>query len=191
MSGPSPSFIEKLLRELPSLLRAAKRASRSDADAEDLVQATVVRAIEHAGELRDDERMRAWLLRVQRTVLLNSVRGLRRKLEVLDGGLASPPEPAGDLERELVDRGFADEVHGALRSLSGEWREALLLREVEELSYEEIAEIQGCPVGTVRSRLARARAALLERVDRGREEKSWQAATRIGTRASRRGTTAR
>lgn len=192
-SIPRSSFVERLLTELPSLWRAARRLTRSEQDAEDLVQATVVRAIERRDDLRDEERMRAWLLRVERTVLLNAARGARQRFEVIEGGRGaeSVPEPRGDLEAEILDRGFADEVDRALARLPEEWREALLLREVEDLSYEEIADLQACPVGTVRSRLSRARLALLDGLSQRREETSWQGATAIGSRASRRGTTAR
>lgn len=190
---PRTSFVDRLLAELPSLLRAARRLTRSEQDAEDLVQATVVRAIERRADLRDEDRMRAWLLRVERSVLLNATRGARQRLEVIEGGRGaeSVPEPRGDLEAEIVERGFADEVERALAGLAPEWREALLLREVEDLSYEEIAELQACPVGTVRSRLSRARLALLGGLSGKGEETPWQGATAIGSRTSRRGTTAR
>lgn len=186
-------FVERLLAELPSLLRAARRLTRSEQDAEDLVQATIVRAIERRTDLRDEGRMRAWLLRVERTVFLNGMRGARQRLEVIEGGKGteSVPEPSGDLEAEILNRGFADEVEHALARLPPEWREALLLREVEELSYEEIAELHACPVGTVRSRLSRARLALIEGLSERCEEASWQGATAIGSTTSRRGTTVR
>ncbi|AUX38953.1 RNA polymerase sigma24 factor [Sorangium cellulosum] len=192
-TSPHASFVERLLAELPCLLRAARRLTRSEQDAEDLAQATVVRAIERHADLRDEDRMRAWLLRIERSVLLNATRGARQRLEVIEGGRGaeSVPEPQGDLEAELLERGFADEVERALARLPPEWREALLLREVEDLSYEEIADLQGCPVGTVRSRLSRARLALVEGLSERHEEMSWQGATASGSTTFRRGTTAR
>lgn len=168
-SLPRNRFVEKLLAELPSLLRGARRLTRTEADAEDLVQATVVRAIERQGDLRDDDKLRAWLLKVQRSVHLNSVRGLRARLEVIEGG-EKAQEPQGDLEAEILDRTFEAKVKDALEALPDQLRDALLLREIEELSYEEIARIQGCPVGTVRSRLSRARLEVLERLSRPNEE---------------------
>lgn len=178
---PRASFVERLLSELPSLLRGARRLTRSQADAEDLVQATVVRAIERHDELRDPDKLRAWLLRVQRSVHLNSARGLRVRLEVLDGGAddARAHEPRGDLEAEILERSFEDHVHAALDSLPASWREAFLLREVEELSYDDIAEVQGCPVGTVRSRLARARVTLLEHLSKREEEHDGRVQSRM------------
>lgn len=188
--GHEPSsFAARLLDELPALWRTARRMTRSGADAEDLVQATVVRALERKQELREPDRMRGWLLRVQRTVAINGARGARHRLEVIDGGNA--PEPQGDLEADILGRGFADDVEQALGTIHPEWREALLLREVEELSYEEIARIQVCPVGTVRSRLARARLAILEAMTqketqrRDGDERCLDAASN-GSRTSRR-----
>ncbi|WP_437755388.1 RNA polymerase sigma factor [Sorangium sp. So ce1389] len=190
---PHASFLDRLLAELPCLLRAARRLTRSEQDAEDLAQATVVRAIERHADLRDEDRMRAWLLRIERSVLLNATRGARQRLEVIEGGRGaeSVPEPQGNLEAELLERGFADEVERALARLPPEWREALLLREVEDLTYEEIADLQACPVGTVRSRLSRARLALVEGLSEQHEEMSWQGATASGSRTFRRGTTTR
>jgi len=193
MSPPSrSSFVQQLLAELPRLLRVARRLTRSEADAEDLVQATVERAFERRGDLREQDKLRAWLLQVQRSVLRNGARGLRNRFEVLEGGRidAAPTEPKGDLEAEIAERSFTDDVHRALEALPCDWRDVLLLREVEGLSYDEIAETLACPIGTVRSRLARARASLLEQLSKERNE-SWPDAVKSGSKASLRGTTAR
>jgi RNA polymerase sigma-70 factor (ECF subfamily) len=167
------NFFDRLLAELPRLYRTARRRTRSTADAEDLVQATVVRALERRGDVRQLDKLRPWLLRVQHTVLLNSVRGARNRFEVIEGGRGAErvPEPAGDLEDEILSRSLDDRVERALATLAPEWREALVLREVDGLSYEEIAAAQGCPIGTVRSRLARARAAVLEELVEERAER--------------------
>lgn len=158
------------IEHLPALLRVGVRLTKSRADAEDLAQDTLVRALEQRASLRDEARLRAWLLSVQRTVHLNSRRGLRQRLEVLDGGLAAKDAPPrADLEAEVLAKGVDDELLAALGGLPEAWRDALWLREVEELSYDEIAEVQGCPVGTVRSRLARAREALAERLGEAKE----------------------
>jgi RNA polymerase sigma-70 factor (ECF subfamily) len=145
----------------PSLRRFARRLTRNHADAEDVFQQTLMRALEKRGELRDPAHLRPWLLAIARTSWLNSRRGLRNKLEVLEGGggLSTDEGACGDLEREILDRSLTDELLLALDALPEEWRETLWLREVEDLSYEEIARVLDCPLGTVRSRLARARAA--------------------------------
>lgn len=157
------SFLERASALLPALLGFARRLTRSVADGEDLVQETLMKALEKRAELRDPGKLKPWLFAIERTTWANSRRALRPRLELIDGGAASrsPSAPAGDLEREVLDRSLGDELQAALERLPPGWREALWLREVEELSYEEIAAALGCPVGTVRSRLARARAALL------------------------------
>lgn len=141
---------------LGSVQRLARRLAPVDAD--DLAQAALLRAWEKRGDLREPEKVRGWLMAVTRTVHLNRVRGVRPTLVLLEGGAN---EPAGDLEAELQARGLDDELTHALASLPEEQATALWLREVEELSYEELAEAMQCPVGTIRSRLARARAAML------------------------------
>lgn len=165
----SQRFIEKAMVHLPTLLRVGRRLTRNEAAAEDLVQETIARALEKRAELRDAEHLKGWLLAVQRSVFLNSLRGLRPRLEVLQGGLgaeAPPPAPTGNLDHEIHEKGLTDELKAALDSLPEEWRHALWLREVEELSYAEIAEVVGCPIGTVRSRLARARQAAFEYLEK-------------------------
>ncbi len=162
------NFIHRVQEHLPVLRRVGGRLTGSPSEADDLVQETLVRALERRNELRDPERLKAWLLAVQRTVFLNSRRGLRPRLEVLEGGLGKNTviEPSADLEAEIHAKTLGSSVKAALDSLAPEWRDALWLREVEELSYEEIAEVQGCPIGTVRSRLARARQAMLEMLEK-------------------------
>lgn len=163
---------QQILEHLPLLLRVGRRLTKNEADAEDLAQDTLVRALSRAGDLRDPGKLRPWLLTIQRSIFLNQRRGLRAHLEVLDGGLSEQParEPVGNLEDDIFSRGVDDELLAALESLPDNWREALLLRELEELSYVQIAQIQDCPIGTVRSRLARARKTLQEILLEGKNE---------------------
>ena len=129
--------------------------------AEDLVQEAFLRALDRRGQLRDPGRVLPWLLRIVRTQFLETRRTRDRRLQLIqDDGPALEP-PAGNLEAELLDGGFSDEVARALAALPEEGRACLLLCDVEGLAYEDIAETVDCPVGTVRSRIARARARLL------------------------------
>ena len=84
------TFIERVSAHAGALRRFARRLTRNPADAEDVLQDTLVKALEKRGELRDPGQLRAWLLAIVRTTWLNSRRGLRRKLEVLDGEGARP-----------------------------------------------------------------------------------------------------
>lgn len=163
------AFVERAHAHAPALARFARQLTGNRADAEDVVQETLVRALERRGELRDPGQLKPWLFAIARTTWLNSRRGLRHRLEVLDGGVghADTAGPQGDLEREILDRSLSDELVAVLDALPQEWREVLWLREVGDLSYEEIGRVVGCPVGTVRSRLARARAAVAARMREG------------------------
>jgi RNA polymerase sigma-70 factor (ECF subfamily) len=160
------AFYSLIADHVPALFRFGRRLTGSVSEAEDLVQETLVRALEKRGMLRDAEKLKPWLMAVERSIWLNSRRRPTARFEVLDGGFAGDvrTEPTGDLEREILRRTLSEACLAALDALPREWRETLWLREVEEFSYEEIAQIVGCPVGTVRSRLARARSAMLTKL---------------------------
>jgi len=144
------------------LHRLARRLTRTRAEAEDLAQEGLIRAFERRGSLREEERIRGWLLSTVRNLHLNRIRDEKPHLLVLTGLGGAETERKGDLERELQDAALPDELVLALRSLPEDQSTALWLRAVEGLSYEEIAESMASPVGTVRSRLSRARTAMIE-----------------------------
>lgn len=150
---------------LDVLHRLARRLTRTRADAEELAQEALVRAFEKRASLRDPEKVRGWILATARNLHRNRVRDEKPHLVILDGDRpGEESEPRGDLEREILHRHLPDELLLALRALPEEQATAIWLREVEGLSYDEIAAATEVPIGTVRSRLARARAGLLERL---------------------------
>jgi RNA polymerase sigma-70 factor, ECF subfamily len=146
-----------------------------DADgAEDLVQEGFLRALANRAQLRDKSRALPWFLMIVRRLFLENYRRAERQLHLLDADARLMDPPIGNLEEEMLRSTLSDEVSAALAALPEQWRTCLLLREVDGFSYEEIAQIVECPVGTVRSRLARARAQLLVSLqtyaaDRGRQ----------------------
>lgn len=144
------------------LHRLARRLTRTRAEAEDLAQEGLIRAFERRGSLREEERFRGWLLSTVRNLHLNRIRDEKPHLLVLSGLGGIETERKGNLERELQDAALPDELVLALRSLPEDQSTALWLKAVEGLSYEEIAEAMATPVGTVRSRLSRARTAMIE-----------------------------
>ena len=153
---------------LTLVMSAANRLKRfachlcGDADrAEDLVQEGFLRALASRGQLRDKSRAVPWLLMIVRRIFLESRRKAERHLELIGRDETLMDPPVGNLEEEMFRGALSEEVADALAALPEEWRTCLVLRELDEFSYEEIAEIVECPVGTVRSRLARARAQLL------------------------------
>ena len=167
---------------LDSLYRYALVLTRNQAEAEDLVQETYVRAIGAAGRLQVDSNIRAWLFTILRNLRLNAVRKLRTDPKLLkdqedgyllDGLVGNMPDAHNLLEQQQD----AELVRSAIRKLPSEFQEVLILREFEELSYQEIASVLHCPMGTVMSRLGRARAKL-RRVLTAEAQKSLQSRSR-------------
>jgi RNA polymerase sigma-70 factor (ECF subfamily) len=152
---------------LDGLYGYAMVLSQNSAEAEDLVQETCLRALRGMDRLRDDSSAKSWLFSILRNVWLNQLRHRRIAPEVVeldsDGSEVIEPADTGlgpfsayvnNIERE--------QVRAAIQQLPAEFREIIVLREYEELSYQEIATLLECPAGTVMSRLARARSKLRE-----------------------------
>ncbi|MFZ1866048.1 MAG: sigma-70 family RNA polymerase sigma factor [Polyangiales bacterium] len=152
---------------LDALYSTALRLTRSPVDAEDLVQDTLVRAYRFYDRFEAGTNFKAWLLRIQMNAFVNRYRRTARERQVFEGPMATPVgegvmsrstmrglvDPVGDAQRRII----AQEINRAFEELSDDARAMVLLADVEELSYKEIAEVIGCPIGTVMSRLHRAR----------------------------------
>jgi len=154
-------FEQELVPHLGALYRFACALRASD-DAEDLVQATCARALERHERYRPDTNVRAWLFTILRNELVS---GRRRSERERERRLEAEPEiGANDVTRSvellLVDRGWSEEIRAALGALAEAYRTPVYLKDVEGFSYREIADVLGCPLGTVMSRLARGRALL-------------------------------
>lgn len=160
-----PEFVRLALPHMEALYRTARRLVARASEAEDLVQQTYLEGYRSFDSLRDPARCRAWLFRILRNVWFHHRQ--RDKVLRLAGAVAA--EDAGNLEDEVLAAAWSDEVERALAALPEEFRTALLLVTVEELSYDEVAEVMSCPIGTVRSRLARARALFAAELARGRK----------------------
>jgi RNA polymerase sigma-70 factor (ECF subfamily) len=135
------------------------------AEAEDLVQETYVRALPAMGRLRAGGNTKVWLFTVLRNVWLNQLRKYHNgpqmiEIEVGDGVADCIVEPSKDSHDLYVSEVEAKQVRAAIQELPVKFREIILLREYEGLSYQEIASVLQCPIGTVMSRLGRARAKL-------------------------------
>lgn len=160
---------------LMSLVHAtARRLARGGDDARDLVQETYLRAYRTFGGFTPGTNMRAWLLTILYSVFINRYRRDQRTpphVEVTEAEKTAPlglsdANLAADVIEQSLDAWSSREVETALSTLPDVFRDAVLLVDVEELSYEEAAAVLATPVGTVRSRLYRGRkllhAALLE-----------------------------
>jgi len=136
--------------------------SRNPAMAADLVQETYLRALKAKESLRPDSNVKSWLFTILRNIWLNQLRHERAgpKIAELDSdeNLADVSIATSEDPHDLYVRNLQrEQVRAAIQQLPIEFREIIILREYEELSYSEIANVVQCPVGTVMSRLARAR----------------------------------
>jgi len=163
---PETEMLNLALAHLDRMNHFALQLCRDADSAEDLVQEAFVRALAARDQLRDASRALPWLLSIVRSRYLEQSRRSGRRLQLVEeeGELADPP--IGNLEEELLRGVLSDEVARAVAAPPEEWRTCVLLCDVEGLSYADIAEVVGCPPGTVRSRIARARARLMESLAR-------------------------
>lgn len=143
-----------------SLYRYAYRLSGSAADAEDLTQETFFKAQTQLTQLRDLEKAKPWLFRILRNAFLQRVRGEQAHKQV---SLDAVGEVTAPLPAELPEIG-SDQLQQALNELPESFRTPVILYYFEEMSYRDIAEQMELPIGTVMSRLARAKTHLRERL---------------------------
>jgi RNA polymerase sigma-70 factor (ECF subfamily) len=158
-------FEQVALVHLDALYQSALWLTRSRAEAEDVVQETCLRAFRSFHRFNPGTNCRAWLLTILRNVFLNRVRrGSRERLDgdsmVLETGAESATQEApsaGNPEEEFFQTVVHGDVDRALRALPLVFREAVILVDLEGLTYKEVAEVLACPIGTVMSRLSRGR----------------------------------
>lgn len=163
-----PTFSDDQLRELlPRLRRFARWLTRDASDADDLVQATLERALSRWSSRRDGAALRAWLFRIAYRQFIDGKRRTRRHALMFDLLGRGAPAEQPSVEREVV----AQSAVQALERLPDEQRYLLLWVSVEGLSYREVADMLDVPIGTVMSRLSRARTAL-RRLSEGEIPKS-------------------
>ena len=146
-----------------SLYNFARWLAHNSNDAEDLVQETYLKALRSFASFQPGTNFRAWMFRILKNTFLSSRSKLERRMTFAIDSEEDGPELAVDTETPetiLLNRSNSHLVQRAIDDLPVHYREALLLCEVEEMSYQEIAEVLSIPIGTVMSRLARARKAI-------------------------------
>lgn len=160
-SGDFGSFEQLALPYLARLYNFACWLTQDRTAAEDLVQETYMKALKGFASYRQGTNFRAWLYRIMRNTFLTSQSGLAATTS-LDSDDEAVPEPAtGETpESVLITRYEQDAIHHALAELPVSFREIILLCDVEEMSYQEIATTLSIPIGTVMSRLYRGRRAM-------------------------------
>ncbi|MFO1103077.1 MAG: sigma-70 family RNA polymerase sigma factor [Methylocystis sp.] len=152
------SFGDQIVAQMPYLRAFAISLCGSHSLADDLVQDALVKAWSHADSFQPNTNLRAWLVTILRNTYFSSYRKRSREVQDSDNVLAQQIPVKGGQESALT---IAD-VQTALDKLAPEHKEILLMIGIAELSYEEAAEICGVAIGTVKSRLNRARAKLAE-----------------------------
>lgn len=148
---------------LDAAFNYARWLTKNDVDAEDLVQEACVRAMRFLSSLRDGN-ARPWLFAIVRNTWYSraSRRGSAHEAAASGVRPAERPDEGLDPEQQLLQQDTVARVRGALEALPDEFREAILLRDIEGLSYKEIAAVLRVPIGTVMSRISRGRERLLD-----------------------------
>ena len=167
------------LASLDSLYRTARRLTKTPADAEDLVQETYLKAFRAADRFQPGTNLKAWLFTILHNTARNRVRDRAREAVTFDseaveraadtsaggrGGSAPVETPETALLRDALD----PDLRAAVEGLPETFRQAVWLRDVEEFTYAEIAEMLAIPVGTVMSRISRGRRLLFDRLSQHR-----------------------
>jgi len=161
--SPPATFEAHLTALLPRLRRFAHALSRNPADADDLTQAAIERALRSKAQWQPGTRLDSWMYRIMRNLWIDTARGRARKEK-----FEAPPEDAervGEDPRESLHASLdLKRVMAAMRRLPDEQREIVALILVEGFGYREVSEMLDLPIGTVSSRLMRGRTALLAMV---------------------------
>ena len=173
-------FEEVVLVHLDALYRTALRLTHNRAEAEDVVQETCLRAFRGFRRFEPGTNARAWAFTILRHVFLNRLRrGGRETTEADDFGLESALESATyapdaeNPEEHFLQTVLHGDIDRALRALPVMFREAVILTDLEGLTYKETSDVLGCPIGTVMSRLYRARQLLRQTLARYARERGY------------------
>ena len=163
--GQAPDFEDVALVHLDLLYRTALRLTHDRVEADDLVQETWLRALRHFDQFDPGSNCRAWLVTILRNAFLNRLR--RRGRERLESDMTGERGDSAPFEDSAIERStpeeeffqtvFHGDVERALKSLSPAFQQVIVLADLEGFTYKEIAQVLHCPIGTVMSRLSRAR----------------------------------
>ena len=163
-------FIKEAMPHENALFNYALKISGNSNDAQDLVQETYYKAYRHFDKFQSGTNSKAWMFMILKNSFINDYRKSKREPTKLDyeqiqnfyENVKSDRSQSNNLDKEFYDSLFDDEMTEAIDQLPTKMREVFLLCDLEGYSYEETAELVGCPIGTVRSRLHRARHMLQE-----------------------------
>ncbi|MGL5114410.1 MAG: RNA polymerase sigma factor [Beijerinckiaceae bacterium] len=157
-------FTNELIATLPRVRRFALSLTGKADEADDLVQATCERALKAQAQWEPGSRLDAWLFRIAKNLWIDEIR--KRRVAGPMTPIEDAPEAASEDGRDVAEGRLAlESVTNAMNTLSPEHRQVLSLVCIQEISYKEAAEHLGVPIGTVMSRLARARQALAQKLE--------------------------
>jgi RNA polymerase sigma-70 factor (ECF subfamily) len=174
--GDKQAFEMLVVKYQRRVQRLVARMVRDPDRVEDIAQETFIRAYRALPQFRGESAFYTWLYRIAVNTAKKTLMDMKRDPVVTESALATRGEPdeTSSLESDLSDvatpdavlasREIAQTVNAAIAALPEDLRQAILLREVEGLAYEEIATLMNCPIGTVRSRIFRAREAIAQRL---------------------------
>jgi RNA polymerase sigma-70 factor (ECF subfamily) len=180
--GRSQGFENLLVAHLDSLYAAAVRVTKDAQQAEDLVQEACLKAWRNRGQLEKPQAIKAWLFKILMNTFINSYRQTSREPQIVDIELSEAMlerihtesgESRTDPLNLLLDQCLDDEIQEAYDGLHTEIRAVVWLSDVEGFRQHEIAEMLGCPPGTVASRLFRGRALLREQLQEYAKRRRW------------------
>jgi RNA polymerase sigma-70 factor (ECF subfamily) len=166
--GDRTAFNVLVLKYQHKVMKLVMRYVRNQTEAEDITQEAFIKAYRALPSFRGESAFYTWLYRIAINTAKNSLVSSRKRLVDYDLDLQDPDDYSSQVllkhtdtpERLLLTDEIRHTVQDAMRALPEDLREAIMLRELDGLSYEEIAEVMECPVGTVRSRIFRAREAI-------------------------------
>lgn len=165
-------YHSEMIPHMSLLYNYAVRLTNNVDDAKDLIQDTYLKAYRFIDKYEQDTNAKAWLFRILKNSFINNYRKNSRTPEQVEYTevedfvelMKSDHVPTTDLRKDIFDNVMGDDVMSAMESLNDEFRTIIILSDIEEMTYEEIAEILEIPLGTVRSRLHRARKAMQEKL---------------------------
>ena len=162
-------FYEEAVPHLDALYATAMRLTKNGGDAEDLVQETMLKAFRYFDKYEKGTNCKAWLFKILTNTFINRYRKRQKRQEFLVDDESRPLEERAEApalnpfvddihdEEQMYFKLFGDEVKAALEKVPVDFRMVVLLADLQDFAYKEIAEIMACPIGTVMSRLYRGR----------------------------------
>jgi RNA polymerase sigma-70 factor, ECF subfamily len=160
------NFESEALVHMNALYNTALKLTHHEDDARDLVQDSYLKAYRFFHQYQPGTSCKAWLFKIMKNTFINNYRKKVREPDMVDFHAVEPflelirdndAAMVSDLESRILDKFVGDDVNRALERLPSDFRLAIMLTDMEGFSYEEVSDIMGCPIGTVRSRLSRGR----------------------------------